>query len=328
MAHIAEPHQYTLKRPVSCQGVGLHGGKTVHLKIHPAPADFGIVFLRTDLPHRPVIPVHPERVVDTTLATTLANGAARVATTEHLLAALHGLGIDNAAIEIDGAEVPIMDGSAAPFVRLLKAGGRKRQRVLRNFLRITRPISCSEGKRRIMIRPYNGFKVTGTIQFDDHIINQQRFSLEITPERFHQEIAEARTFGFVEQVEHLWSQGLAQGSTLDNVIAIHWNRKSILNEDGLRFTDEFVRHKILDIIGDLALLGTPILGHVIAHRSGHSLHVRLLEAIEAHPECREHLKLYKRGTTRTGKVIDIPAGRPPLFLPKVAHGTARQAYPA
>jgi UDP-3-O-[3-hydroxymyristoyl] N-acetylglucosamine deacetylase len=272
-----EPHQYTLKRSVSCCGVGLHAGRTVNLTIKPAPANSGIRFIRSDLDMNQTVPAHMKQVVDTRLATTLGNGSTTVATTEHLLAALRGLGIDNAEIELDSYEVPIMDGSAGPFIHLLSKGGRKRQRALRKVLRITSPLEYSDGEKLIRIEPYNGFKVTG--------------------------IARARTFGFVEQVENLWAHGLALGGTLDSVIAIHWDRRSILNEDGLRFDDEFVRHKVLDLIGDLALLGTPVLGHVIADRSGHSMHLGLMQAIADNPECWEYVKFRKSGQTVLQQVV-------------------------
>ena len=249
MAPSIEPHQQTLKRAVSCCGVGLHTGRTVNLTIKPAAAHSGIRFLRSDLPGQPVIPARVEQVVDTTLATTIGMGSARIATTEHLLAALRGSGIDNAEIDLDSHEVPIMDGSAGPFVHLLKSAGVQQQRALRRILRITRPISFADGDKSIRIEPHNGFRVTGRIHFDDALIREQRYSVEVTAERFAREIAAARTFGFVEQVEYLWQNGLALGGNLGNVIAIHWDRRSILNEDGLRFDDEFIRHKVLDVIG-------------------------------------------------------------------------------
>lgn len=291
MASPLEPNQYTIKRAVSCCGVGLHTGRTVNLTINPAPVNTGIQFVRSDLAGRPIIAARVERVVDTTLATTLGDGSARISTTEHLLAALRAYGIDNALLDIDSHETPIMDGSAGPFIRLLKTAGRQRQQALRKVLRITRPLQFADGNKSIRIEPYEGFKVTGRIQFDDALISEQRYSVEVTQERFIKEIASARTFGFVEQVEQLWQNGLALGGTLDNVIAIHWNRRSILNEDGLRFDDEFIRHKVLDIIGDMALLGSPLLGHVIADRSGHSLHHGLMKTIIDNPQCWEYVTL-------------------------------------
>lgn len=297
MAAPIEPHQYTLKRAVSCCGVGLHTGRTVNLTINPAPVDSGIRFLRSDLAGHPTIPARVEKVIDTTLATTIGDGGHRISTTEHLLAALRGSGIDNALVDLDSHEVPIMDGSAGPFIHLLKSGGRQRQQALRQLLRITRPLSHSVGDKSIRIEPYEGFKVTGRIHFDDACIKEQRYSVEVTNERFCKEIATARTFGFVEQVEYLWQNGLALGGTLNNVIAIHWDRRSILNEDGLRFDDEFIRHKVLDVIGDMALLGSPLLGHVIADRSGHSLHLGLMQTIINNPDCWEYVTYTPKGGT-------------------------------
>jgi UDP-3-O-[3-hydroxymyristoyl] N-acetylglucosamine deacetylase len=298
-----EPYQYTLKRPVSCCGIGLHAGRTVNLTIKPAPANSGIRFVRSDLAPSQTIPAHMRQVVDTRLATTLGNGSTRVATTEHLLAALHGSGIDNAEIELDSYEVPIMDGSAAPFIRLLANGGRRKQRALRRVLRITSPVSYADGAKSIRIEPYDGFKVTGRIDFADGVIGDQVYSIEVTAERFRKEIAQARTFGYVEQVESLWANGLALGGTLESVIAIHWDRRTILNEDGLRFDDEFVRHKVLDLIGDLALLGSPVFGHVIADRAGHSTHLGLMQAIVDNPDCWEYVEFHKSGGSVLKQVV-------------------------
>ena len=324
-----EPHQHTLKRAVSCCGVGLHTGRTVNLTIKPAAAHSGIRFLRSDLPGQPVIPARVEQVVDTTLATTIGMGSARIATTEHLLAALRGSGIDNAEIDLDSHEVPIMDGSAGPFIHLLKSAGVLRQRALRRILRITRPISFADGDKSIRIEPHNGFRVTGRIHFDDALIREQRYSVEVTAERFAREIAAARTFGFVEQVEYLWQNGLALGGNLGNVIAIHWDRRSILNEDGLRFDDEFIRHKVLDVIGDIALLGAPLLGHVIADRSGHSLHLGLMQTLLDNPDCWEFVRLQKNGDTLFQEVVNTTRSASsrlaPLFVPAGKAVTGRPA---
>ncbi len=290
-----DPYQHTLERPVSCCGIGLHTGNPVNMTIRPAATDSGIRFHRADLNGQGYVPARVDKVVDTTLATTIGDGPARISTTEHLLAALRGSGIDNAEIELDGHEVPIMDGSAGPFIHLLEKGGRKKQRALRRIMRITRPVFVRDGDRTIRIEPFDGFKVTGKIKFDDQLIREQQYSIEVTPERFCREIARARTFGYVEQVEQLWRNGLARGGNLNNVVAIHWDGRSILNEDGLRFDDEFVRHKLLDLIGDMALLGSPVFGHVIANRSGHGLHLELMQAIIDNPACWEYVRLNKNG---------------------------------
>jgi len=291
-----KPYQHTLQQPVSCQGVGLHTGKEVKITINPARENQGICFYRSDLSNKPAIPARMEQIVDTTLATTISNGQEKISTTEHLMAALHGAGIDNASIDINAHEVPIMDGSAGPFINLLQQGGLKQQRALRKVLRIIHPISLTDGDKSIRIEPYQGFKISGSIKFGDNkLLNKQSYSAELTPERFANELAEARTFGFVEQVEELWKNGLALGGNLNNVIAIHWDRQSILNEGGLRFDDEFIRHKMLDLIGDLALLGTPVLGHVTANRSGHSLHHSLMQTILDNPDCWEYVTFSQQG---------------------------------
>ena len=296
MTHHIHPYQHTIREQVSCCGVGLHSGRTANLTIKPAPPDTGIRFLRTDMDRKVSINAHMDKVVDTRLATTLGHNGTTVSTTEHILAALKSSGIDNVAIEVDSAEVPIMDGSAEPFIRLLKRAGKTKQDRLRKILRITSPIHYTDGDCTISVTPYQGFRITGEIRFDDTLIKTQKYNLELTADRFYQEIARARTFGYVEQVEELWANGLALGGTLENVIAIHWNRKSILNEDGLRYHDEFIRHKVLDLVGDLALLGCPILGHVTSFKAGHAQHLGLMEAIADAPHCWELLEFKKNGT--------------------------------
>ncbi len=290
-----DPHQHTLKKTVSCMGVGLHSGTPINLVIKPAPENSGIHFIRTDIEGDNSIPAHMDKVVDTRLATTIANEQAHVSTTEHLMAALQGFGVDNADIELDGAEVPIMDGSAAPFMLLLKRAGLKKQRAMRKVLRITKEIIFTDGDIEIKILPYEGFKVSGEIHFEDSFIQSQSYTLDLDAEKFSKEISRARTFGYVEQVEELWANGLALGGSLDNVIAIHWDRTSILNEGGLRFADEFIRHKVLDLIGDLALLGCPILGHVMASRCGHTQHLAFMKALAQATDCWEIVELKTNG---------------------------------
>ena len=290
-----DPFQHTVRKTINCCGVGLHSGRTVNLSIKPAGADSGIQFKRTDIPGCHSIKAHMNKVVDTRLATTIGEGGVTVSTTEHLLAALASFGIDNVVIELDSAEVPIMDGSAAPFINLLKNGGKKRQNKYRKILRITKAIEYSDGDKTVKITPYDGFKVSGKITFDDTLIRNQEYCIELDTERFIQEISRARTFGYVEQVEELWANGLALGGTLDNVIAIHWNRSSVLNEDGLRYNDEFIRHKVLDIIGDMALLGCPVQGHIQAYKSGHTQHLGFMQAIANSPKCWDLVELKKNG---------------------------------
>lgn len=290
-----DPYQYTLRKSVSCCGVGLHSGRTVNLSIKPAPSNSGIRFFRVDVPNSRPIHAYMDKVVDTQLATTLGNKHFTISTTEHLLAALQGFGIDNADIELDSAEIPIMDGSAEPFFNLLKLTGKTKQNGLKKLLRITKPITYSDGEKVLTISPYNGFKITGEICFDDTLIKTQKYTFDLGTDRFGDEIARARTFGYVEQVEELWANGLALGSSLANVIAIHWNRKSVLNEDGLRYDDEFIRHKVLDLVGDLTLLGYPVLGHVTAYKVGHAQHLGLMQNIAASPECWEIIEMKKSG---------------------------------
>ncbi len=296
MRYHIKPHQHTVRNAISCCGVGLHSGRTANLTIKPAPADSGIRFFRTDMGKNIVVKAHMDKVVDTRLATTIGQNGVTVSTTEHLLAALRSSGIDNVDIEVDSAEVPIMDGSAEPFFRLIKKAGKLKQDRFRKILRITKPILYRNGESRISVTPYKGYKVTGEIRFDDTLIKTQRYSIEINSERFYREIARARTFGYVEQVEELWANGLALGSTLENVIAIHWNRKSILNEDGLRYQDEFIRHKVMDLVGDLTLLGCPILGHVSAYKAGHAQHLGFMEAIADAPQNWEIIELKNNGS--------------------------------
>ena len=289
-----DAHQYTITKMFSCCGVGLHSGRTVNLTVKPAPEDSGIRFFRNDFPSDIHIAARHSMVVDTRLATTLGNNYFTISTTEHLMAALRTFGIDNADIELDSEEVPIMDGSAEPFLTLLKKVGKRKQSGYRHLLKITRPITYSSEESKITISPYKGFKVTGEIDFGDELINRQRFSIEPTADNFATEIARARTFGFVEEVEELWANGLALGSSLANVIAIHWDRKSVLNEDGLRYNDEFIRHKVLDLVGDLALLGYPILGHVEAFKAGHTQHLGLMKAIWDSPESWELVSMREK----------------------------------
>lgn len=311
-----DPYQHTLKKSISCCGVGLHSGRTVNLRVKPAPVNNGIHFKRTDLPRKPPVKAHMDNVVDTCLATTIGEGKTTISTTEHLLAAMSSFGIDNAEVELDSSEVPIMDGSAAPFIHLLKGAGIQRQSEYRKILRINREISYTDGDSFIRVTPYNGLRITGEISFDDTFIKKQSYSLDVSTERFIQEISRARTFGYVEQVEELWANGLALGGTLENVIAIHWNRSSVLNEDGLRYDDEFIRHKVLDIIGDMALLGCPLLGHIQSYKSGHKQHLAFMQAIADAPECWELVEVKKNGSfsvfdqvfsgTRTAGEIIMP----------------------
>jgi UDP-3-O-[3-hydroxymyristoyl] N-acetylglucosamine deacetylase len=288
-------HQHTIKRAVTFIGVGLHSGKSATLSILPGERNSGIRFLRSDLGQEEPVPAFMDRIIDTRLATTIVtDDNALIATTEHVMAALFGMGIDNAIIALDGPEVPIMDGSAGPFVHVLGRVGRRRQDACKWMLKINRKISYADGDSLVEILPHNGFMVTCEIDFNHHSIRRQSFSCELTPGRFVREIASARTFGFLDQVERLRQSGLALGGSLDNAVVI--DDDGIVNAGGLRFADEFARHKALDVIGDLALLGFPLLGHVRAKKSGHGHHFSLMKELVAQPE-RWDLVAYGEGGT-------------------------------
>jgi UDP-3-O-[3-hydroxymyristoyl] N-acetylglucosamine deacetylase len=275
--------QRTLRRPVSCTGIGLHSGNKVTLSLKPAPVDYGIRFQRSDLGGLE-IPATVTHLGGIRLATGLTREAVSVETVEHLLAALTALGIDNVIVELNTPEVPIMDGSAAPFVYLiLNEAGVKRQAAPKKYLKVLRPISLSQGDKRIALYPSDHFKVTYSISFDHPLIRHQSRTMKITDETFVEEIAPARTFGFLKEVETLRQRGLALGGSLENAIVL--GETGVLNSNALRFEDEFVRHKILDVIGDLSLVGYPVIGHLVAHRGGHALHTafaaRILEEVDA-----------------------------------------------
>jgi UDP-3-O-[3-hydroxymyristoyl] N-acetylglucosamine deacetylase len=276
--------QRTLRQAVQAVGVGLHSGVRARLRILPAEPDTGIVFRRTDLPDPRPIPARIEYVCDGTLATTLEREGQRVGTVEHLLAALAGLGIDNALVELDGPEVPILDGSAAPFVFLLRAAGMRELAAPRPCLELILPVEVVEDGRRARLEPCPDFEVSFTIDFD-HPLGRgdcARASVTVDPESFAAEIARARTFGFARDVEALRACGLILGGSLDNAILL--GERTVLNPEGLRRPDELVRHKILDAIGDLALLGALLRARYIGDRAGHRLNHRLLRSLLARPE--------------------------------------------
>ena len=255
----------------------------------PAPADQGIVFVRTDLPDRPQIPARLENINGSIQATTLAANGVSVGTVEHMLAALAGSEVDNLTVEVQGPELPIMDGSAAPFLLMINAVGTRPLDKPRQVIRIKKPIKVSDGERTIEIRPSDSTKLSCAIEFNHTLLHNQEMSVELTPSVFGREISRARTFGFLDDVEKLRRAGLARGGSLDNSIVL--DRFKVLNEGGLRFEDEFVRHKILDMIGDLALLGRPVLGHVKAYKTGHSLNHRMVRQILSSPDCWELVSL-------------------------------------
>jgi UDP-3-O-[3-hydroxymyristoyl] N-acetylglucosamine deacetylase len=268
--------QKTLAKTLSFTGIGLHSGRPVTVKLYPAPANQGLRFVRTDLPGRPVLKAHVSQVVDTVRATTLGEGAAILSTVEHVLAALWGMGVDNAVIHVDGPEIPIMDGSAAPFADLLSQTGFQSLPWPRAYLVIQRPVELREDDQFMRVTP-GQTRLTYSIDFPHPLIRRQKYTVALTPESFREEIAPARTFGFLKEVEHLQAHGLALGGSLDNAVVL--DDTDVLNPGGLRFANECVRHKMLDAVGDLALLGMPILGRVEVNRGSHSLHQRFLQAL-------------------------------------------------
>ena len=267
--------QHTIRRSVSCSGIGLHSGEKVTLSLRPARAGYGVRFRRADL-GGVEIPATVDNVDRLHYATGLSRDAGTVETVEHLLAALVSLGVDNVVVELNQAEVPIMDGSAASFVYLVHEAGLKRLTRPRRYLKVLRPISLTRGEKRIALYPSDHFKVTYSISFDHPLLRHMTHTLRVTQESFVDEIAPARTFGFLKEVEMLRQKGLALGGSLDNAVVL--GETGVLNSS-LRFDDEFVRHKILDVIGDLALVGYPVIGHLVAHRGGHELHAAFAEKI-------------------------------------------------
>jgi UDP-3-O-[3-hydroxymyristoyl] N-acetylglucosamine deacetylase len=275
--------QHTLAGPAILAGVGLHTGGHVRAAIRPAPAGSGIVFVRTDLPGDNRIPVSPEAVVGTQLGTVLGNEAgAAVSTVEHLMAALCALEIDNATVELDGPEVPITDGSAEPFVRLLDRAGRRRQEAPRAFIEVLAPVEVTEGDKRAALLPCDRFEVAFAIDFPTPAIGHQSIDLPVDEDSFRAELADSRTFGFLHEVEHLRRIGLARGGSLDNAVVI--DGEAVLNPEGLRRPDEFVRHKALDAVGDLYVLGRPLLARFEGLRAGHGLNNALLRALMERPQ--------------------------------------------
>lgn len=271
--------QRTLKKAISATGVGLHNGEKVTLTLRPAEADTGIVFKRVDLPSPNTIQATPDVVHDTRMCSALQVGGVRVATVEHVMSAIAGLGVDNILIEVDASEIPIMDGSAGPFVYLLQEAGIVEQDALKKFIRVKKKVEVIEGDKWVRFEPYHGFKIDFTIDFNHPVFEHsgKNVTIDFAFDSYIQEISRARTFGFMHEVEFLRSNGLARGGSLDNAIVLDEYR--VLNDDGLRYDDEFVKHKTLDAIGDLYMLGHPILGAFYAYKSGHALNNQLLRAL-------------------------------------------------
>jgi UDP-3-O-[3-hydroxymyristoyl] N-acetylglucosamine deacetylase len=271
--------QRTLKNMIRATGVGLHTGTKVYMALRPAPANSGIVFRRTDLTPPVEIKGEPYAVGDTRLSSCLERGGARVATVEHLMSALAGLGIDNAYVDLSAAEVPIMDGSAGPFVFLLQSAGIAEQKAPKKFIRIVKPVEVRDGDKWARFEPHNGYKLTMSIDFAHPVFDKsgKSVTVDFSETSYIKEVSRARTFGFMQDVETLRAQGLALGGSLDNAIVMDEYR--VLNTDGLRYDDEFVKHKMLDAIGDLYLLGHPLIGAYSAHKTGHALNNRLLRRL-------------------------------------------------
>lgn len=297
--------QRTLKNTIRATGVGLHSGDKVYLTLRPAAVNAGIIFRRVDLD--PVVEIHAraENVGETQLSTTLVEGGAKVSTVEHLLSAIAGLGIDNAYVELSSAEVPIMDGSAGPFVFLLQSAGIAEQNAHKRFIRIKKAVEVREGDKWARFEPYEGFKVGFQIDFDHPVFKKHRQSAEIdfSSTSFVKEVSRARTFGFMRDIEYLRERNLALGGSLDNAIVVDDFR--VLNEDGLRYEDEFVKHKILDAIGDLYLLGHSLIGAFNGYKSGHALNNMLLRTLMADVTAWEEV------------TFDDPAAAPISYLAPV-----------
>lgn len=279
--------QRTLKNVIRATGMGLHTGEKVYLTLHPAAPDTGVVFRRTDL--NPPVEIHAiaENVGETTLSTTLMNGDVRVSTVEHLLSAFAGLGIDNVVVDVSAPEVPIMDGSASPFVFLLQSAGICEQDVAKKFIRVKREVTVRQGDKVVSFKPFDGFKINFEIDFDHPAFKHRVLtaSVDFSTTSFVKEVSRARTFGFMHEFEYLRSVGLARGGSFENAIVV--DEFEILNEDGLRYEDEFVKHKILDAIGDLYLLGNSLIGEFNAHKSGHALNNVSVRALLADTDAWE-----------------------------------------
>lgn len=281
--------QRTLKTLIRATGVGLHTGRKVTLTLRPAPPDTGIVFRRVDLPGSPAFRADPHLVCDTRLCSALEANGARVMTVEHLMAAFAGLGIDNVQVELDAAEVPIMDGSAGPFVFLIQSAGIEEQGAPKTFIRVRKTVEVHDGDKWVRLSPYNGFRVTLSVDFAHPVFQEgQTVTVDFADASFVREVSRARTFGFMHEVEALRSQGLALGGSLDNAVVMDEFR--VLNAEGLRYDDELVKHKALDAIGDLYLLGHPLIGAFTGHKSGHALNNRLCRALAADETAWEYVR--------------------------------------
>jgi len=297
-------NQHTLAAPVSVSGIGLHTGVKVNLRLCPAPANTGVLFRRTDLEGF-TIEAQSRHVARVSYATSLMKKGVLISTTEHLLSALAGLEVDNALVEIDNLELPILDGSARPFVELISSAGVRRQRAKRSFIKILKPVEAVDGTRRIAVYPADAFRVTYRIAFPHPLIGEQSIEFDSASSSYAAEIAPARTFGFLEELETLRKNGLIRGGSLENAVVL--DRQGVLNPEGLRFPDEFCRHKLLDLIGDFSLLGRPLLAHVVAERAGHAMHAQLVSRL-----------LRERDAWTAVNARETESKTPPLFASELA----------
>lgn len=298
-------YQYTIAKPVEVSGIGLHSAVPVRIRLLPGPANKGIVFRRTDLDNFE-IPASWKHIARVSYATSLMRKGVLISTTEHLLSALMAMAIDNAVIEINSLELPILDGSCSPFLEMLQKTGRRQQRAPRTYLKVLRPVEVVEGAKRIAIFPAESFRITSSIDFPHPLVGYQSLELEVTPARYAREIAPARTFGFLDQLSQMKDMGLIRGGSLTN--AVVFTHDSVMNDDGLRFPDECCRHKVLDLIGDLALIGYPLRAHVVAERAGHAMHTALVLKL-----VRDH-SLWELTTSEA----EAPALAPPPPVPELA----------
>lgn len=276
--------QRTLQSEIRTVGVGLHSGEKVELTLHPAPTDTGIVFRRVDLPEPVCMKVGPDLVNDTRLSSTLVLGDTRVGTIEHLMSALAGLGIDNVLIDVSAPEIPIMDGSAAPFIYLIQQAGVAEQKARKRYIRVRKPVEVRDGDKWVCLQPHEGYTVKLTIEFNHPIFRKsaQTVALDFSNTSYIREVARARTFGFIHEVEYMRMNNLGRGGSMQNAIVL--DEFKVLNAGELRFEDEFVRHKVLDAIGDLYILGHPLIGAFEGYKSGHAMNNRLLRALLSNPE--------------------------------------------
>jgi len=265
--------QHTIRKAVEVSGIGLHSAVAVRMRLLPAPANRGIVFRRVDLDNFEIL-ASWKHIARVSYATSLMRKGVLISTTEHILSALVGMEIDNVIIELNALEVPILDGSGTPFVELLNEAGRRRQRAPRTVLRVSRPVEVVEGPKRIALFPDSEFRITTRVEFPHPLVGRQLLEIEVTPETYTRQVAPARTFGFLDQIPQMKEMGLIRGGSLTN--ALVFDRESVMNLEGLRFPDECCRHKVLDLIGDLALIGCPLRGHVVAKQAGHAMHTALV----------------------------------------------------